>query len=126
MFTLSAGSKDEFDNWVEEIMEAGGTIFFDSTDRKEYYDGNGWPTADSNPTAADVEIEFSRAWKQIPKMVYSTTLERVEWNSRLFREINPEESAKPVPPDIQQNLRFTGSQNFECGVIMLRYEQRAD
>ncbi|MDR7130583.1 putative lactoylglutathione lyase [Algoriphagus sp. 4150] len=43
MFTLSAGSKGEFDQWIEEIENAGGTVFFDSNkDRKAYYDENGF------------------------------------------------------------------------------------
>lgn len=43
MFSLSAQSKDEYDNWIKEIKEAGGTIFFDSNkDRKEFYDTNGF------------------------------------------------------------------------------------
>ena len=43
MFTLSAGSKDEFDRWIEEIRSAGGTIVFDSNkDRKPFYDENGY------------------------------------------------------------------------------------
>lgn len=43
MFTLSAGSKDEFDGWIMEIKKAGGTIFFDSNkNRKKFYDENGY------------------------------------------------------------------------------------
>jgi dihydrofolate reductase len=43
-----------------------------------------WPTADTQSTEA-VEVEFSRIWKQIPKIVFSQTLERVEGNARLVR-----------------------------------------
>lgn len=43
MFSLSTGSKDEFDSWVNEIKKAGGTILFDSNeDRKKNYDENGF------------------------------------------------------------------------------------
>ncbi|MEN7551518.1 VOC family protein [Rapidithrix thailandica] len=43
MFTLSAESKDEFEEWVMEVEKAGGTIFFDSKkDRKKFYDENGY------------------------------------------------------------------------------------
>jgi dihydrofolate reductase len=44
-----------------------------------------WPTADSNPSSLPVEVEFSRIWKAIPKIVFSKTLDRVEWNSRLVK-----------------------------------------
>lgn len=43
MFTLLAGSKAEFDNWIGEVEKAGGTIFFDSNKHKrKYYDENGY------------------------------------------------------------------------------------
>jgi dihydrofolate reductase len=45
-----------------------------------------WETAEENPGAADYEIEFARIWKSIPKIVFSTTLDRVEGNARLLRD----------------------------------------
>lgn len=43
MFTLSAENKSEFDKWIDEIKNAGGSIFFDSNiHRKEFYDENGY------------------------------------------------------------------------------------
>jgi dihydrofolate reductase len=44
-----------------------------------------WPTADSDPNASPVEIDFARIWKAQPKFVLSSTLESVDWNSRLVR-----------------------------------------
>ena len=42
-----------------------------------------WETADRDPAAADVELEFARLWQELPKIVFSTTLERVEGKTRL-------------------------------------------
>jgi dihydrofolate reductase len=42
-----------------------------------------WPSAESDPTATDTEREFARIWKRMPKIVFSTSLEHVEHNSRL-------------------------------------------
>lgn len=43
MFSLSVETKNEFDNWINEIKQAGGTVVFDSNkDRKEFYDNNGF------------------------------------------------------------------------------------
>jgi dihydrofolate reductase len=53
-----------------------------------------WETADENPSAAEHELEFARIWKQSPKVVFSTTLERVEGNARLVRDHVGEEVAK--------------------------------
>jgi dihydrofolate reductase len=44
-----------------------------------------WPTADENPDAPQVEIEYARIWKSMEKVVFSKTLEQVGWNSRLVR-----------------------------------------
>ncbi len=45
-----------------------------------------WPTADANPNASKVEIEYARLWKSKEKIVFSTTLKDVGWNSHLVRE----------------------------------------
>jgi dihydrofolate reductase len=42
-----------------------------------------WPTAEADPAATPAMIEFARIWKEKPKIVFSRTLETVEWNSRL-------------------------------------------
>ncbi len=42
-----------------------------------------WPTAQSDPSATEVTLDFARIWNAHPKVVFSRTLERVEWNSRL-------------------------------------------
>jgi dihydrofolate reductase len=44
-----------------------------------------WPTAGSEPSATPVERDFARIWSETPRVVFSSTLERVEWNSRLAR-----------------------------------------
>ena len=44
-----------------------------------------WPTADEDPSTPQFEVEYARIWKSKPKIVFSTTLERVAWNSRLVR-----------------------------------------
>jgi dihydrofolate reductase len=44
-----------------------------------------WPTADDEPDAVPVEIDFARIWRDKPKIVVSRSLETVAWNSRLIR-----------------------------------------
>jgi dihydrofolate reductase len=53
-----------------------------------------WETADENPSAAEYELEFARIWKDLPKVVFSKTLEKVEGNARLVREGVAEEVAR--------------------------------
>jgi dihydrofolate reductase len=43
-----------------------------------------WETAEErNPSAPEYELEFARIWKRLPKVVYSSSLETVEGNTRL-------------------------------------------
>lgn len=44
-----------------------------------------WPTADADPSSGPVEREFGRIWTAAPKVVFSSTLEHVDWNARLER-----------------------------------------
>ena len=45
-----------------------------------------WPTADGDPSIPGYMLEFAYIWKNKPKIVFSKTLEKVEWKSRLVRE----------------------------------------
>lgn len=46
-----------------------------------------WESAEErNPSASEYELEFARIWKQLPKIVFSKTLEGVEGNARLTTE----------------------------------------
>jgi dihydrofolate reductase len=53
-----------------------------------------WPTAASDPTATDVELDFARIWNEKPKIVFSSTLATVQWNSRLASADIAEELAR--------------------------------
>ena len=46
-----------------------------------------WPTADQDPANAGPMAEFSRIWREMPKIVYSTTLEKADWNTTIVREV---------------------------------------
>jgi dihydrofolate reductase len=56
--------------------------------RKNYQGFGGyWPTVVNNPSATETDIKFSRWLDEIPKVVFSKTLEKVEWNnSRLVKD----------------------------------------
>ena len=44
-----------------------------------------WPTAEDDPSATDVMREFARIWNPMPKVVFSSSLERVDHNARLVK-----------------------------------------
>jgi dihydrofolate reductase len=53
-----------------------------------------WETADQDPSAPEHVLEFARIWQELPKIVFSRTLEKVEGNARLVRDGAAEEVAK--------------------------------
>src|SRR5919107_2024534 len=42
-----------------------------------------WPTADQQPDATPAQIEFARNWRDTPKVVFSSTIDKVDWNTRV-------------------------------------------
>ncbi|WP_405010313.1 dihydrofolate reductase family protein [Kitasatospora sp. NBC_01539] len=50
-----------------------------------------WPTADADPASPATVREFARIWRETPKIVFSTTLQHVDRNAELRREVDPEE-----------------------------------
>jgi dihydrofolate reductase len=58
-----------------------------------------WPTADADPQAPAPVAEFARIWRDMPKIVYSRTLERADWNATVVQDVVVEEvlelKAKP-------------------------------
>ena len=42
-----------------------------------------WETADQQPGATPAEIDFARSWQSTPKIVFSSTLDKVDGNARL-------------------------------------------
>lgn len=74
---------DEVHGFVNEQSRKAGTWLYG----RRLYElmAAYWPTAASRPDAPAVEVEFARIWKATPKVVFSTTLREVGWNSRLVR-----------------------------------------
>lgn len=50
-----------------------------------------WPTADADPASPAPMIEFARIWRDMPKIVYSRTLQRAGWNTTVVRDVVAEE-----------------------------------
>ena len=42
-----------------------------------------WPTADQQPGATAAQTEFARRWRDMPKVVFSSSSIAVDWNARL-------------------------------------------
>ncbi|MET0764824.1 MAG: dihydrofolate reductase family protein [Blastococcus sp.] len=46
-----------------------------------------WPTAGADPASTRPMVEFARIWLDMPKIVYSRTLEHADWNTTIVREV---------------------------------------
>jgi dihydrofolate reductase len=68
-----------------------------------------WPTADENPSALQHEIEYAKIWKNMPKIVFSKTLDQVGWNSRLVRG-NIAEEVNKLKAQPGRNLGIGGAE----------------
>ena len=53
-----------------------------------------WLTADQNPDLKDYEREYARLWQKTNRVVFSKTLDKVEGNAQLLREVDPKEIQK--------------------------------
>lgn len=50
-----------------------------------------WPTADRDPSSSAPVADFARIWRDMPKFVFSKTLERADWNTVVVRDVVDDE-----------------------------------
>ena len=46
-----------------------------------------WPTVDSDPSSSGPMAEFAAIWREMPKIVFSRTLGRADWNTTVVRDV---------------------------------------
>ena len=80
---------DELHSYFNEQLGAMGA-FLDGRVTYELMAGF-WPTADKDPSATAPVVEFARIWREMPKIVYSRTLERAGWNTTVVRDVVAED-----------------------------------
>lgn len=67
-----------------------------------------WPTADQAPDATPTIVDYARVWRDMPKVVFSRTLESVDWNSRLERG-NPVDVVRQLKAETDGRLEVAGA-----------------
>ncbi|WP_341347720.1 dihydrofolate reductase family protein [Paenibacillus sp. FSL H3-0469] len=78
-----------------------------------------WPAVPSDPTASQHERDHAEWIEKTAKVVFSTTLENVEWNnSRLVKE-NVEEEIKRLKEQPGQDIVILGSPRFAHTLMQL-------
>ena len=67
--------------WNDQVRGESASLY----GRRLYETMAVWETMESNPEAGEVELDFARAWKATPKIVFSSTLDSVVDSCRLIR-----------------------------------------
>ncbi len=76
----SVPSDELFQFWSDQLESTELTLY----GRKLWQTmSSHWPTADQLPGATPAEIEFARRWRDMSKVVFSSTVDKVDWNTRL-------------------------------------------
>ncbi|GLY30761.1 dihydrofolate reductase family protein [Kineosporia sp. NBRC 101731] len=76
----STPSNEMFQWWLEQEQAIGLFLY----GRKLWEAMSSyWPTRDQQPDATSTQIAFARNWRDTPKVVFSSTIEKVDWNTRL-------------------------------------------
>ncbi|MFJ2891723.1 dihydrofolate reductase family protein [Streptomyces sp. NPDC087305] len=76
----SVPSDELFQFWSDQLEATELTLY----GRKLWQTmSSHWPTADQLPGATPAEIEFARRWRDMSKVVFSSTVDKVDWNTRL-------------------------------------------
>jgi dihydrofolate reductase len=72
---------DELFQWWSDRVDATGLALYG---RKLWETmSSHWPTADKKPDATPAAIEYAGRWRDMPKVVFSSTTVPVDWNTRL-------------------------------------------
>src|SRR6516164_4682349 len=137
---------DELFQWWSDRVGATGLALYG---RKLWETmSSHWPTADQQPGATPAEIEFARRWRDMPKVVFSSTTSTVDWNTRLvtgdatlaaaaMRAGLIDEYVLATAPvlvgsgtpfftalDNWVNLNLVETRTFPNGVVLTRYETK--
>jgi dihydrofolate reductase len=74
-------SSDELFQWWSDRVGATGQALYGR--RLWETMSSHWPTADQQPGATPAQREFAGRWRDMPKVVFSSTTRAVDWNTRL-------------------------------------------
>ena len=76
-----------------DLVSSADTLIFGRVTYESF--AGSWPHVPENPSVSEGEKEYARKLNSIRKIVFSKSLEKVEWNnSQLVKEVLPEEIAK--------------------------------
>lgn len=77
--TVAVHADDEMHDFFTGLLDNTGTAIFGRVTFELMQDY--WPRAHDNPSATPSELAFADKYNAMPKVVFSGTLERTEWNN---------------------------------------------
>jgi dihydrofolate reductase len=80
---------DELHSYLNEQIAAMGAILSGRVTHELM--ASFWPTADQDPSSTGPTVEFARIWRDIPKIVFSRTLDHADWNTTVLNDVVPEQ-----------------------------------
>lgn len=100
----------DLENHAKEILSTADTVIWGRGTYQMMH--SYWPSVPSNPSASQYELNHAEWIEKTDKIVFSTTLEEVEWNnSRLVKE-NIEEEIKNLKQQTGEDMVILGSPRF--------------
>lgn len=77
----SVPSDELFGWWSDRVAETELALY-----GRRLWEGmsSHWPTADQQPGVSPAEVAYAQRWRAMPKVVFSSTIDAVDWNARLF------------------------------------------
>ena len=112
-FQWAPPDQELFDFHTQEVGKLGAYLL----GRRLYEDKRVWET---DPAMRDSRPEFADIWAELPKVVFSRTLEAVEGNARLA-ESSVEEETRAVLSATDADVQIGGAdlagQAFELGLL---------
>ncbi|GAA3230906.1 dihydrofolate reductase family protein [Oerskovia jenensis] len=72
---------DELFQWWSDRVDATGLALYGR--RLWEAMSSHWPTADQQPGVTPAHAEFAHRWREMPKVVFSSTISEADWNARL-------------------------------------------
>ena len=87
----SVPSDELFDYWSERVAATDLALY-----GRRMWEGmsSHWPRADEQPGGTPARAAYARRWREMPKVVFSSTLDEVGWNARLVATDAVEEIAR--------------------------------
>ena len=77
---MGRDERELFQWWLDQELASSLSLY-----GRKVWEGmsSHWPTADQQPGVTPAQVEFAGRWRDMPKVVFSSTISTVDWNARL-------------------------------------------